>query len=56
LIAIDGGLTLKIARTIANSGHDGVATVLPLGLGAIAMNVLIVAVARWRGLRLSLKV
>lgn len=55
LVVIDGGLALKIAWTIANSGADGLATVLPLGLGAIVMTVIIVLVARWRGLRLALR-
>ena len=55
LIVINGGLTLKIAWTIANSGSDGLATVVPLGLGAAAITGFIVAVARWRGLRLALR-
>ncbi|MFI6574370.1 hypothetical protein ACIBFB_01110 [Nocardiopsis sp. NPDC050513] len=54
LVVIDGGLALKIAWTVANSGADGLATVLPLGIGAIVMTAVIVAVARWRGLPLAL--
>ncbi|TDC83501.1 hypothetical protein E1193_08625 [Micromonospora sp. KC606] len=53
LVIIDGGLALKIAWTVANSGSDGLATVLPLGLGAIVMTAVIIAVARWKGLRLG---
>ncbi|MBB4931153.1 hypothetical protein F4561_001973 [Lipingzhangella halophila] len=54
LLVIDGALAFKIAWTIANSGSDGLATVLPLGLGALAMTIVIIAVARWRGYPLSL--
>lgn len=55
LLVIDGGLALKIGWTIANSGTDGLATILPLGLGAIAMSAVIVLVARKRGLHLGLR-
>ncbi|WP_017573758.1 hypothetical protein [Nocardiopsis halotolerans] len=54
LIVINGGLALKIAWTVANSGADGLATVLPLGLGMALMTTAVVAVARWRSLPLSL--
>ncbi|MEU5846022.1 hypothetical protein [Saccharopolyspora shandongensis] len=55
LVVIDGGLAAKIAWTIANSGGDGIATVAPLGLGAIAMTAIIVLIARRKGLRLALR-
>ncbi|MDA2809368.1 hypothetical protein O4J56_01850 [Nocardiopsis sp. RSe5-2] len=55
LVVINGGLGLKIAWTIANSGADGLATVLPLGLGAAVMTAVIAVVARRRGMRLSLR-
>ncbi|SEG51017.1 hypothetical protein SAMN02982929_02449 [Saccharopolyspora kobensis] len=55
LVVIDGGLALKIAWTIANSGTDGLATVVPLGLGAVAMTAVIVVIAHRRGLRLALR-
>ncbi|GAA1754074.1 hypothetical protein [Streptomonospora arabica] len=54
LVVIDGGLAVKIAWTVANSGADGLATVLPLGAGGLVMTAVIVAVAKLRGLRLSL--
>lgn len=56
LVVINGGLAVKILWTIANAGGDGLATVLPLGLGAAVMTAVIVVVARRRGLRLSLRV
>ena len=52
LVVINGGLAVKILWTVANSGADGLATVLPLGLGAVVMTAVIVVVAR----RLSLRV
>jgi hypothetical protein len=55
LIVINGGLALKIAWTIANAGSDGLATIAPLGLGAVVMTAVIVAVAYRRGLRLALR-
>ncbi|MDA0566857.1 hypothetical protein LG943_21440 [Streptomonospora sp. S1-112] len=54
LIVINGGLALKIGWTVANAGTDGLATVLPLGAGALLMTALIIAIARWRGYRLAL--
>lgn len=52
LAVIDGGLAFKIAWTFANSGADGMATVLPLGIGALAMTAVIMVIARRRGLRM----
>ncbi|WP_435111392.1 hypothetical protein [Nocardiopsis synnemataformans] len=54
LVVVNGGLVVKIAWTVANSGADGLATVLPLGLAMALVTAVVVAVARWRSLPLSL--
>ncbi|MFC9086817.1 hypothetical protein [Nocardiopsis dassonvillei] len=54
LVVVNGGLAVKIAWTVANSGSDGLATVLPLGLAMAVVTAVVVAVARWRSLPLSL--
>ncbi|MFG3495717.1 hypothetical protein [Streptomyces sp. NPDC047928] len=54
LVVIDAGLALKILWVFANSGQDGRATLLPLGLGGVAITALVLGVARWRGPRLGL--
>lgn len=54
LVVINGGLALKIGWTVANSGTDGLATLLPLGSGMVIMTAVVVWTARRRGLPLSL--
>lgn len=55
LIVINGGLLVKILWTTANSGFDGLAaTIAPLGAGMVIMTAVVVAVAKWRNLPLSL--
>ncbi|NKY99219.1 hypothetical protein [Nocardiopsis alborubida] len=54
LVVVNGGLVVKIAWAVANSGADGLATVLPLGLAMAVVTAVVVAVARWRSLPLSL--
>ncbi|GAA0990024.1 hypothetical protein Q7689_18805 [Nocardiopsis tropica] len=54
LIVVNGGLAAKISWTVANSGADGLATLLPLGSGMVITTAAVVLVARRRGLPLSL--
>ncbi|MDI3405113.1 hypothetical protein [Streptomyces cavernicola] len=55
LLVIDAGLAFKIAWAYANSGSDGGATLLPLGLGGALMTATVLVIARRRGLRISLR-
>ncbi|EST38584.1 hypothetical protein N566_06585 [Streptomycetaceae bacterium MP113-05] len=55
IVVFDAAALGKILWTVAETGHNGAATYLPVGGGALAVTVLLFVVARRRGLPLSLR-